>query len=222
MKDKKILKNVFIVGFLVLALVGQVSQALARWDDRRDDRRGHHDRFFVHHPYPRYGRTLLVLPGDFLSLSLGGFRYYYYDGVYYRRYADEYVVVPAPIGAVITTLPPGCELVVINGVSYYVDNGIYYRRSRYGYEVVSEPRRVVVANAAYGTGYPVQAVSGSGEKVGLSDVIVLSRSGVSDDVIIDKILRTGARFNLSAEEVGALQKEGVSSRVINFMLGSGK
>ncbi len=56
------------------------------------------------------------------------------------------------------------------------------------------------------------------ERLGISDVIVLEKAGVNDDVIIQKIVSTGAIFNLTVEEVEALRQEGVSSRVINFML----
>ncbi len=56
------------------------------------------------------------------------------------------------------------------------------------------------------------------ERVGISDVIVLSKAGVSDDIIIDKIRKTGSVFDLSIEEVEALRKEGVSARVVNYML----
>ena len=56
------------------------------------------------------------------------------------------------------------------------------------------------------------------ERFGISDVIVLSKAGVSDDIIIEKIRTTGSVFNLSVEEVEALRREGVSSRVVNYML----
>lgn len=58
----------------------------------------------------------------------------------------------------------------------------------------------------------------SNEKLGLSDVIVLAKSGMTDDAIIDKIARTGSVYNLSVEEIEALRKEGVSNRVINYMM----
>lgn len=60
------------------------------------------------------------------------------------------------------------------------------------------------------------------EKFGISDVIVLSKAGVSDGVIIEKIKRTDSVFNLSVEEVEALRKEGVSARVVNYMLNTNK
>ena len=56
------------------------------------------------------------------------------------------------------------------------------------------------------------------EKLGISDIIVLSKAGVGDDALIDKIARTHSVFRLTAEEISALVKEGVSNRVINFML----
>lgn len=65
--------------------------------------------------------------------------------------------------------------------------------------------------------YPVQ-VSNAQERVGISDVIVLSKAGIDDNIIIDKIRRTGSVFDLSVEEVEALRREGVSARVVNYML----
>jgi uncharacterized membrane protein len=62
----------------------------------------------------------------------------------------------------------------------------------------------------------------SGEKLGISDVIVLAKSGIGDDAIVDKIAKTGSVYNLSVEEIEALRKEGVSSRVLNYMLNTTK
>ena len=58
----------------------------------------------------------------------------------------------------------------------------------------------------------------SDEKLGISDIIVLAKSGMTDDAIINKIAQTGSVYNLSVEEISALQKEGVSNRVINYMM----
>lgn len=60
------------------------------------------------------------------------------------------------------------------------------------------------------------------EKLGISDVIVLAQSGMTDDAIIDKIARTGSVYDLSVEEIEALKKQGVSNRVINYMMSTGK
>ena len=60
------------------------------------------------------------------------------------------------------------------------------------------------------------------EKVGISDIMILSKAGVSDNTIIEKIVNTGSVFKLSVEEVTALRREGVSSRVVNYMLNTAR
>jgi len=58
----------------------------------------------------------------------------------------------------------------------------------------------------------------TGEKLGISDVIALSKAGLSDGTIISKIVATGSVYTLSVEEIELLRKEGVSSAVVNAML----
>ena len=66
-----------------------------------------------------------------------------------------------------------------------------------------------------------EQILSSDEKLGISDIIVLSKSSMSDDAIIDKIARTGSIYHLSVEEIEALRKEGVSTRVVNYMISTG-
>lgn len=53
------------------------------------------------------------------------------------------------------------------------------------------------------------------------DIIELSKSGVSDNVIINQIKATQSTFLLSNEEIIALKQSGVSDNVINFMVQTG-
>ena len=221
MSDKKNFKNALVGALLILVSLGSIPQAQARdggghgWGHSGGHGGGH---FYVHHPYPAYGSFYLGLPAGYISVGIGGWPYYYYDGIYYRRYSDRYVVVPAPIGVVVEAPPVGCYPVLIGGVTYYTGNGIYYRYTNYGYEVVPEPRVVPVATVAAPAGPYAGAVSASGEKVGVADVIVLTKAGLSDDAIIGRIIDSGAVFHLSVEEVESMRQQGVSSRVVNFML----
>jgi uncharacterized protein YcfJ len=64
-----------------------------------------------------------------------------------------------------------------------------------------------------------EQIVSSQEKMGISDVITLSKAGMTDDQIIAKIAETGSVYNLSVEEIEALSKQGVSNRVINYMMG---
>jgi hypothetical protein len=53
----------------------------------------------------------------------------------------------------------------------------------------------------------------------IDDVLKLSHAGVSDDVIMSKIAKSGQTFDLSTDEILKLKSSGVSDRVIQAMLG---
>jgi hypothetical protein len=112
--------------------------AYAGWGWGHD--RGHHRHYDRGHRHHHYGRSVVVLPSHSISIVIGGGRFYYGEGHFYRRHSHrEYVVVPAPIGATIYSLPGGCSRVVIRGVPYYMYEGVYYRQYGRGYRVVESP-----------------------------------------------------------------------------------
>jgi len=84
---------------------------------------------------------LKVLPQFYVSISVLGSPYFYYDGIYYQNYLDGYIVVRAPIGASIRLLPAGFIGFRYNGLTYYYINHNYYlwnTRSLH-YVVVEKP-----------------------------------------------------------------------------------
>jgi len=109
---------------------------------------------------------------------------------------------------------------------YWRDHGRpYYNRGHYtyGYYYGSVyPRTTVIETYEVRKVDPQEKILNNNEKLGISDIIVLSKAGVSDDNIIDKISKTRSVFNLSVEEVEALRREGVSARIINFMLNTNR
>jgi hypothetical protein len=98
--------------------------------------------YHFHH----YGYYRDVLPFAAATLLIAGADYYYWEGEYYRRTADRYIVVPAPVGAVVTTIPAGYQPVVIDGVTYYIVNGVTYMYTPNGYQVVPQPQTIVIQN----------------------------------------------------------------------------
>ncbi|HRZ87661.1 MAG TPA: hypothetical protein P5287_07585 [bacterium] len=50
------------------------------------------------------------------------------------------------------------------------------------------------------------------------DVLKMSKAGLSDSVIINKIDQSGASFRLSVNDIISLKNEGVSDAVINYMI----
>ena len=81
-------------------------------------------------------RTVVVLPADAIPIRAVGGPSYYCRGRYYRRGSDGYVLIAAPIGAVVPALPAEHRTVVIDGVTYHEYDGVYYKGGPAGYTVV--------------------------------------------------------------------------------------
>jgi hypothetical protein len=130
-----------------------------------------HDRHGYRHRYPRYGHHVYRLPKHYVSISLGGHHHYYHHGVWYRpyRWGFGYVVATAPIGAVVSVLPPYYSTVWVYGVPYYYANYTYYRWSppHDGYLVVEDPG--------------VDAVDGVPVAAGGDELFVYPNAGQSEE-----------------------------------------
>ena len=87
-----------------------------------------------HHHWYRHG-PCASLPRNYLSINVGGNGFYYSDGSYYRPCPGGYVIVPAPVGACVPTIP-SYQTVVVGGASYYNYDGTYYQQAPNGYTVV--------------------------------------------------------------------------------------
>ena len=112
---------------------------------------------YVYAAYPHY----TVIPRSFVSISFGGYPYYYYNGLFYSYYSGFYQPVYAPFGIHISTLPYGYYPFYLNSIPYYYYNGVYYRN--YGdnqYEVVDAPMGATVSTLPKGA----KAVTVNGEK----------------------------------------------------------
>jgi len=57
-----------------------------------------------------------------------------------------------------------------------------------------------------------------GQPLTVSDVEVLSRAGISDDLIISQIRNSRTVYHLTTSDIIALKDNGVSERVIDFMI----
>ncbi|MBN1578106.1 MAG: hypothetical protein JW913_16210 [Chitinispirillaceae bacterium] len=66
--------------------------------------------------------------------------YSYRDGRYYRGGPLGRVVIPAPFGRIVISLPGVYRTIHVGPRFYYHCNGVYYIRHAHGYEVVRAPR----------------------------------------------------------------------------------
>lgn len=135
---KKVFKNSGLAVAMICLMAALSCQgAFARDDGRHDE--GRHDE----------GRR-----GD---------RYHYRDGGWHRSgwFGFDFAIAALTIGALIDTLPPASNTVVVGGVPYYYSNGYYFRPCPSGYVVVPAP----VATAPVPYAVPVQPAAQPGGSV---------------------------------------------------------
>ena len=110
-------------------------------------------------PRHRHGDTVVFLPWGSRRVNVGRDTCYYHRGVYFKRHPRRgYVVITAPMGAVVPQLPIGHRTIIIDGVAYHEYDGVYYKGGPTGYTVVpisqAEPSAgaIVTATASTGSG----------------------------------------------------------------------
>lgn len=79
------------------------------------------------------------LPRGYSEVRVGRDRYYTQRGVFYQRGPRGYVVVRAPRGAILRTLPPHYTRIYVGSAVYYRYGEVYYQPVRDGYVVVDAP-----------------------------------------------------------------------------------
>jgi hypothetical protein len=109
------------------------------------DHRYHHDRY-----YPPKGYVVRALPPAPYTVRWHHTPYYFHEGVWYRPYHSNFVVVSAPIGLFVSVLPPFHTTVWVRGAPYYYANETYYvwYPERQGYVVVEPPPEDAVTTTA--------------------------------------------------------------------------
>jgi hypothetical protein len=90
------------------------------------------------HHHPRYGEVYHGLPHGYHTVWAGRKKYFYHHGDFYQSGPRGFIVVRAPVGAVVAYLPIGFTTVVIGGIPYYYYDNVYYQKGPSGY-IVAEP-----------------------------------------------------------------------------------
>ena len=96
--------------------------------------------------YRAPGYTMNQLPGAAVKIDVGGDTYHYYNGLFFAQLPGKHIVVPAPVGAVVDSLPDGTTGAVYKGdaetYSYYF--GTFFTKEGDKFKVVSPPEGTVV------------------------------------------------------------------------------
>lgn len=89
----------------------------------------------------RPGRYINPLPYGASRFNYNQNDYYYYEGYFYRPNQNGYMLIDAPVGAIVISLPRLHHRVKQRGVDYYVAGDTYYTRHQKGFRVVDNPYR---------------------------------------------------------------------------------
>lgn len=114
----------------------------------------HFDARFSHNrSYLNYGYRVHEAPRSGHAIDRDRHRYWYDRGEWYRREGADWVVTGAPVGVLVSVLPPFYTTVMFSGTPYYYANDTYYvlNSERDEYQVVSPPAGI---NSAANTGLP--------------------------------------------------------------------
>jgi len=96
--------------------------------------------------YRKPGFTTTTLPGAAVEVKVGDTTYHYFSGMFYRRLPSNYIVVPAPAGAVVDTVPEQIGAAVYNGDAdtYGFYFGTFFVREGDKHKVVAPPAGTIV------------------------------------------------------------------------------
>lgn len=84
-------------------------------------------------------RSVEQLPPQAVEVRLETPRFYFHEGLFFTRSGERFVVVPAPPGAIIPSLPNGFTSLQINGEPFYLAANVFYQPHAQGYAVVASP-----------------------------------------------------------------------------------
>lgn len=77
---------------------------------------------------------------------------------------------------------------------------------------------IVAAVALIAVGQAIPQSAAPDQPLGLADIKMLTKNGVSDDIILSQIRNSHSVYHLSAAEIIDLKNAGVSQKVIDFMI----
>jgi hypothetical protein len=82
------------------------------------------------------GAALRTPPPYFVPVVVGSNNFIYSDGIFLQPSGGQYIVVRPPIGAVVPSIPDGCDPIDNNGVVLYDCSGVIYQPFYRGNDLV--------------------------------------------------------------------------------------
>lgn len=173
-----IFKNIKLLSLVMAILLFLISVVLPLASSAQGFRQGRHPMPFYPHP----GYSVRALPRGHRPIHLGPSTYFFLEGVFYRHAANDYVVITAPIGAVVPLLPAAAILVTIGAMTYYTYADVYYQKIPEGYMVVPPPVKAALPDAA---------IAWEGDQIRVTVPILNVRSGPGTEHPVIKEVHQG-------------------------------
>jgi len=97
-----------------------------------------------HRPARKNHKSIENLHDQYVPLYVRGEKYFFNKGLFYHKTNYGYVVVKAPFGAILVSLPVGFQRLIVGDTTYYFYGGVYYSKAPGGYMVIEPPRELIV------------------------------------------------------------------------------
>ena len=104
-----------------------------------EDHGGRHGGGDRGHRGGRHGTIVRDIPRGHIELEHRGNHFFFHEGRFFSRHRDGFIVISAPIGIVVPSLPDFAVILTIGGITYYAADDNYYRRIPDGFVVVESP-----------------------------------------------------------------------------------
>jgi len=110
--------------------------------------------------YRKPGYTVTEIPRGDTTVEIGGFTYHYDQGVFWLRQGATYIVVTAPVGAVVDRLPRGATRIQFKPRPVWYFFGTFFGEKESAYEVLKPLAGLTVFYLP--DGYTQENVKGAG------------------------------------------------------------
>lgn len=135
-------------------------------------------RMFYHRP----GHHVKALPRGHQAVKVGPRHYQFHEGVFYRPGPGGFVVVAAPVGAMIHAIPAAAIMVTIGAITYWTYAGVYYQKMPDGYMVVTQPVKPIT---------PDTVIAWEWDQIRVTAALLNVRSGPGREHLVIRQVKQG-------------------------------
>ena len=159
MKIKDYSKIIFI-SLLCISFTSINAQSNRKVKQKKYQKVKRHTPHYRYANLPRWGYSYKVAPKKAYIVKHSGQKFHYKSGIYYKKSGAKYVIVKAPIGIRVRTLPKERIRCIVHGKKYFYYYGTFYQKSDNNNEYVTVDPPIGVKVDALPEGYANVEING--------------------------------------------------------------